>query len=58
VQRLLRIKDNIEIQAKKDVDRLRTMMVKHAKREKLAKENRDFAIEVAKDKKEKLEMKR
>jgi hypothetical protein len=34
------------------------MMVKHAKREKLAKENRDFAIEVAKDKKEKLEMKR
>ena len=45
VQRLLRIKDNIEIQAKKDVDRLRTMMVKHAKREKLININ-DVSIKI------------
>ena len=58
LQRLVRIKDNIEQQAKRDVQKLHIMLQKDAKREKLAKENKEFAVEDAKLRKEKLDIKR
>ena len=53
LSRLLRIKENIENQARKDVEKLQKMFTKNAKREKHFKESREFAIEDAKARHEK-----
>lgn len=58
MQRLVRIKENIEEQAKKDVERLQKIFTKNAKREKHYKEKREFDLEDAKARHEKLDMKR
>jgi hypothetical protein len=53
LSRLVRIKENIENQARKDVEKLQKMFTKNAKREKHFKESREFAIEDAKARHEK-----
>jgi len=58
MQRLVRIKDNIEEQAKRDVEKLHKIFTKNAKRDKHYKETREFALEDAKARHEKLDMKR
>ena len=44
LQHLLRVKENIDQQAKKDIERLTKMVIKNAKREKRCIENKEFTI--------------
>jgi len=55
---LLKIKENIENLAKKDVEKLQTMAKKQEKREKQANEFRKAVIEEAKHKKLKYDTRR
>jgi hypothetical protein len=55
---LTRIKSNIDNQAKHEVEKLHRMMLKEVKREKQAKESKEFAVEDAKARREKYDLRR
>ena len=55
---MVRIKENIEQHAKRDVDRLNKLFIKNAKHEVNAKENKVFAIEEAKIRRDKYDIRR